>query len=84
MNLDDSDNRPSLATVLSTAEFYGLSAEDAESIVEQVADVVDDWQAVAAKFSISRADVLLTASALGAHAEYRAADAPIAQLTHRP
>ncbi len=84
LNLDDSDNRPSLATVLSTAEFYGLSAEDAESIVEQVADVVDDWQAVAANFSISRADVLLTASAFGAHAEYRAAEAPIAQSTHRP
>ncbi|MDM0084747.1 type II toxin-antitoxin system HipA family toxin [Variovorax sp. J31P179] len=84
LNLDDSDNRPSLATVLSTAEFYGLSAEEAASIVEHVADVVDHWQAVAARLSISRADVLLTGAAFGAHAEYRAADASVAQPPHRP
>ena len=37
LNIDDSDNRPSLATVLTTAGFYGLSPELGRHIVEEVA-----------------------------------------------
>jgi serine/threonine-protein kinase HipA len=43
LNIDDSDNRPSLHTVLSTAAFYGLSNTQARTVVQDVADVVANW-----------------------------------------
>nr|WP_315495961.1 type II toxin-antitoxin system HipA family toxin [uncultured Rhodoferax sp.] len=71
LNIDDSDNRPSVPLVLSTAAFYGLSPECAGHIVEEVLLVVDDWQDAAKKAGIARADVELTAGAFSAHFEYR-------------
>jgi serine/threonine-protein kinase HipA len=73
LNIDDSDNRPSLDTVLATAAFYGLSPERAARIVEAVASAVDGWRDAARGAGIARADVELTAGAFSAHAEYRAA-----------
>jgi serine/threonine-protein kinase HipA len=72
LNLDDSDHRPSLKTVLSTAEFYGLEDEQARRIVDEVAHVVDHWRDIAEASGISRADIEITAAAFSAHAEYRA------------
>lgn len=72
LNIDDADNRPSLQTVLSTAPFYGLSAERATQVVEEVASAVDSWRTAARKAGIAAADVELTAGAFSAHAEYRA------------
>jgi serine/threonine-protein kinase HipA len=73
LNIDDSDNRPGLDTVLDTAVFYGLSDEQAKQIVEEVATVVDDWQETAHRGRISSADVALMAAAFSAHTEFRGA-----------
>ncbi len=72
LNLDDLDNRPSLKTVLTTAEFYGIAPERAKQVVEEVACALDGWQDAARKAGIARGDVQLTAGAFSAHSEYRA------------
>lgn len=72
LNIDDSDNRPSLVTVLSTAQFYGLGPEQAKHIVEEVVGVVDGWREAAKKVGIANADAELTAGAFSAHAAFRA------------
>lgn len=72
LDIDDTDNRPSLETVLATGVFYGLSGERAKQVLEEVATAVDGWQDAAKQAGIARGDVELTASAFSAHAEYRA------------
>jgi serine/threonine-protein kinase HipA len=72
LNIDDSDNRPSLATALSTAEFFGVSESRAKDIVEEVTSVVDDWRDVAKRAGIANADIEVTSGAFSAHAELRA------------
>ena len=74
LNIDDADNRPRLDTVLPTAPFYGLAAERAMQIVEDVAGAVDGWQDTARQAGISRADVELTEAAFSAHAQWRSGD----------
>lgn len=71
LNLDDADNTPSLHTVLETAPFYGLGAEQAAQILEQVAAAVDGWQDAALGAGIAGADVDLTAGAFSAHTQWR-------------
>lgn len=72
LNIDDADSRPSLETVLTTAQFYGLSADRAKQVVEEVASAVDSWRDAARKAGIAAGDVELTAGAFSAHSEYRA------------
>ena len=71
LNIDDGDNRPSLSTVLASAEFYGLTRTRALEIVEEVAAAVDDWRHAARRAGIASADVALTEAAFSAHSEYR-------------
>ena len=71
LNLDDGDNRPSLETVLNTAEFYGLAYDSARKILEEVASAVDQWESIARKVHIAAADIDLTAGAFSAHTEFR-------------
>jgi len=73
LNLDDSDNRPSLRTVLDTAMFYGLDENQAQQIAQDVAAAVDGWQSAARKAGIASADINLTTGAFSAHSEFRAA-----------
>ncbi|MDM0010551.1 type II toxin-antitoxin system HipA family toxin [Variovorax sp. J22G73] len=54
LSLDDSDNRPNLDTVLSTAAFYGLTEAKAGHVVWDVLDVVREWEQEAATLGISR------------------------------
>lgn len=72
LNIDDADSRPSLETVLASAQFYGLAADRAKQVVEEVASAVDSWRDAARKAGIAAADVELTAGAFSAHSEYRA------------
>ena len=74
LNIDDIDNRPDLQTVLDTAGFYGLSADQAQQILGDVLAAVDQWPAVAQRVGISRADIELTTSAFAAHTDYRLRD----------
>ncbi len=67
LNINESDNRPSLALVLSTAGFYGLEPERAQAILEEVSGVVGSWAAAAKAAGISNADIQLTASAFAAN-----------------
>ena len=71
LNIDDSDNRPSLATVAATASFYRLAAPAARAIIEEVASAVDAWRDAAAKAGIARADIELCAGAFAAHTHFR-------------
>jgi serine/threonine-protein kinase HipA len=75
LNIDDSDNRPSLGTVLGTAKFYGLSAERATRIIDEVASTIDRWQDAARRAGIARGDIELTAAAFSAHSDYRSGNA---------
>jgi serine/threonine-protein kinase HipA len=63
---DDSDHRPEIDTVLSTAPLYGLSAQAATTIADEVSTVVGNWRALAAKAGIARADIELMAGAFSA------------------
>lgn len=72
LNIDDVDSRPSLETVLTSAQFYGLSADRAKQVVEEVASAVDSWRDSARKAGIAAGDVELTAGAFSAQSEYRA------------
>jgi serine/threonine-protein kinase HipA len=71
LNLDGSDNRPSLPTVLTTEEFFGLDASTASRNLNRVLEAVDAWSGVARQWGISGADIAVTAGAFSAHAECR-------------
>ena len=71
LNIDDGDNRPSMSTVLASAEFYGLTRTRALEIVEEVATAVDGWRDAARRVGIASADVALTEAAFSAHSDYR-------------
>ena len=63
LNIDDSDNRPNLKTVLSTSAFYGLRTDQAQKIIDDVIAVVANWRYLAKKIGVSSADIELTAVA---------------------
>jgi serine/threonine-protein kinase HipA len=67
LNIDDTDNRPSLATVLQTASFYGLTDERAGAIVDEVVHAVATWPDVARRAAISEAEIELTQGAFTSH-----------------
>jgi serine/threonine-protein kinase HipA len=71
LNIDDSDNRPSLETVLNTAAFYGLTDDRARQILQEVAVAVGGWEDLARKAHITTADLELTKVAFSALAEFR-------------
>jgi serine/threonine-protein kinase HipA len=70
LNIDDTDNRADLGTVLATAPFYGLGA--AQAVLQEVLAAVDGWQLEARRAGIAAADIAQTAAAFSAHAQYRA------------
>ncbi len=70
LNIDDTDNRPSLDTVLSTAEFYGLMPDRAKRVVNEIANIVGNWQDAARRAGIAAGDVEITATAFSAHSVY--------------
>ena len=63
LNIDDSDNRPNLKTVLSTSAFYGLRTDQAQKIIDDVIAVVANWRQLAKTIGVSSADIELTAVA---------------------
>lgn len=63
LNIDDSDNRPSLDTALSTAGWYGLDTLQAEKITEEVLSAVAKWKSMAKKIGISNAEIEFMAGA---------------------
>jgi len=63
LNLDEADNRPSLDTVLATASYYRLSANQAQQVVKEVVAVVATWRQVAQRAKLAAAEIELVASA---------------------
>jgi serine/threonine-protein kinase HipA len=63
LNIDESDNRPSLATVIETSEWYVGSKDQGRLIVAEILHETRRWRQAAQALKIARADVELTASA---------------------
>jgi serine/threonine-protein kinase HipA len=63
LNIDESDNRPSLATVIETSEWYVGSKDRGREIVKEILHETQRWRQAAQALKIPRADVELTASA---------------------
>ncbi len=63
LNLDISDNRASLESVISTAPYYELSTDQAALIMNEVLEVTHQWEGVAKTLAIPRADIELMRSA---------------------
>ena len=66
LNLDESDNRPSIESAFATHADYGLDARQAMTIVGDVTRVVATWKKEALKAGISRGDIDLMRSAFSA------------------
>ncbi len=63
LNIDESDNRPCLATVIETSEWYVGSKDRGRTIVEEVLHETRQWRQAAQALRIARADIELTATA---------------------
>ena len=63
LNIDESDNRPSLATVIETSEWYVGSKDRGRAIVAEVLSEIRHWRRAAQALKIARADIELTAAA---------------------
>ncbi|MGH8325763.1 MAG: type II toxin-antitoxin system HipA family toxin, partial [Steroidobacteraceae bacterium] len=63
LNIDESDNRPSLATVIETSECYVGSSDRGRVIVAEVLHETRSWRQAAHALKIARADIELTATA---------------------
>ncbi|BBP00811.1 type II toxin-antitoxin system HipA family toxin [Sulfuriferula nivalis] len=63
LNIDDSDNRPDMNTVLSTSDFYGLKTERAEQIVDEVLGAVGMWHQAAQRVGLHKGEIELMESA---------------------
>jgi serine/threonine-protein kinase HipA len=63
LNIDESDNRPSLATVIETSEWYVGSKDRGRVIVTEVLHETRRWRQAAQALKIARADIELTATA---------------------
>ena len=63
LNIDETDNRPSLVTVLATSEWYVKSKDRGAAIVAEVLRETRQWRRAARTLKIARADIELTAAA---------------------
>ena len=59
MGLDIGDNRANLESVIATAPYYELSADQAAQIADEVLGVTRQWENMAKDLVISRADIEL-------------------------
>jgi serine/threonine-protein kinase HipA len=67
LNLDETDNRPSHATVIETSEWYDLSKDRGAAIVADIVEETRHWRKAAQSAGIASADIELMAGAF-AHA----------------
>jgi serine/threonine-protein kinase HipA len=70
LNLDETDNRPSLETVIDTSEWYSLSKDRGAKIVNEITRETRLWRDCAKRAHIARADIELTAAAFMASDAY--------------
>jgi serine/threonine-protein kinase HipA len=72
LNIDETDNRPSLEAVIATGEWYVGSKDRATEIVNYVLNITRSWRDRATKLQIARIDVETTAAAFEATETWRA------------
>jgi serine/threonine-protein kinase HipA len=65
LNIDETDNRPNLDTVLRTFEWYELSGSRAEQIIGEIVRVVRKWPEEARKLGISGAEIEMMQAVFG-------------------
>jgi len=70
LNIDDVDNRPSMESVMTTADLYELTASKAEKIIVDIIGVVNSWKNVAKRAGISKAEVELMEAAFLQHDQF--------------
>ncbi len=63
LNLDDTDNRPSISTVRSTAAHYRIKPSQADSIIKSILSAVKNWEGLARQQGLSAEERLETARA---------------------
>ncbi len=63
LNLDETDNRPSLETVIETSEWYSLSKDRGAEVVAEITRETRRWRSAAQDAGIARADIELMAPA---------------------
>ena len=63
LDIDESDNRPELCTVIKTAGWYQITTARAQAIVDEVLAVTQHWRELAVNVGIARIDVELSAVA---------------------
>lgn len=63
LNLDDIDNRPSMKSVLTTADLYELGHSRAQQIIEEVISVVKNWKEEAKNAGIASSEIELMGAA---------------------
>jgi len=63
LSIDETDNRPSLPTVIETSEWYVGSKDRGAAIVAEVLQETKTWRRAAQALKIAHADVELTATA---------------------
>jgi serine/threonine-protein kinase HipA len=63
LNLDETDNRPNMATVIDTSEWYDLSKDQGAAVVSEVLSVTRRWRQAATRLGIAMADIELMAGA---------------------
>ena len=66
LNLDEADNRPSLVTVLATADYYRLKATAAKAILQEVRTLVRQWETAAKRLGLPAEERLEMAGAFAA------------------
>jgi serine/threonine-protein kinase HipA len=71
LNRDESDDRPSLATGIEAAEWYGASKDRGAPVVDEVLQQTRPWRTAAAKLGIAKADIDLIGSAFNATDGYQ-------------
>ncbi|MBC8386344.1 MAG: type II toxin-antitoxin system HipA family toxin [Gammaproteobacteria bacterium] len=59
LNIDESDNRPSLENAVNSAAYYDLKDSEANAIVDVIASKVSSWKNEALKRKIARAEIEL-------------------------
>ena len=57
LNVDSEDNSQNLKLALSVAPYFRLEPEEAQLIINQILEVVSNWQILAKKMRISRAEI---------------------------
>ena len=69
LNLDEADNRPSLVTVLATADYYRLKATAAKAILQEARTLARQWETAAKRLGLTAEERLEMAGTFAASEE---------------